>query len=151
MGFGQVYDYPPGKKSWGSFGLPREGRVTEESSAGEVARRDVPTCALDDDLREVRERVRASGWDTCIVVNESAVLLGRLGRRTLRSDDDASVEEAMSEGPSTVRPSIGVAALLERMRGRGLRSYPVTTPDGRFVGLVLRDEAEAAASSVERV
>jgi CBS domain-containing protein len=142
MGFTEVYDYQAGKKSWGSYGLPREGRVTEEPSAGEVARRDVPTCALDDDLREVRERVRDSGWDTCMVVEESGVLLGRLGRRPLRSDGDASVEEAMSEGPSTVRPSIGVSALLERMRERGLASYPVTTPDGRFVGLALRDDIE---------
>jgi CBS domain-containing protein len=142
MGFTEVYDYQAGKKSWGSYGLPREGRVTKEPSAGEVARRDVPTCALEDDLREVRERVLASGWDTCMVVNESGVLLGRLGRRALRSDDDASVEEAMSEGPSTVRPSIGVSALLERIRERRLASYPVTTPDGRLVGLVLRADIE---------
>jgi hypothetical protein len=42
----------------------------------------------------------------------------------------------------TVRPSIGTDALLERMRARNLTSYLVTTPDGRLVGLVRRDELE---------
>jgi Mg/Co/Ni transporter MgtE len=58
------------------------------------------------------------------------------------SDSDESVEEAMSPGPSSVRPSIGTDALLERMRPRNLTSYLVTTPDGRLVGLVRRDELE---------
>jgi Mg/Co/Ni transporter MgtE len=90
----------------------------------------------------VRERVRASGWDTCIVVNDQCIVLGRLGRNAVGADSDESVEEAMSPGPSTVRPSIGTDALLERMRSRNLTSYLVTTPDGRLVGLVRRDELE---------
>ena len=113
-----------------------------EHTAGDAARRDVPTCALDEPLVAVRERVRASGWDTCIVVTEQRVVLGRLGRKALASNSDESVEEAMSPGPSTVRPSIGPDALLERMRSRNLTSYLVTTPDGRLVGLVRRDELE---------
>ena len=137
-----MYDYEHGKRDWGSFGLPREGTVTQEPTAGDVARRDVPTCALEDDLGAVRERVRAAGWDTCIVVNETSVVLGRLGRSALRGDDEASVEDAVTEGPSTVRPSIGVSALLDRMRPKGLTSFLITTSDGRLVGLVLRDELE---------
>jgi Mg/Co/Ni transporter MgtE len=138
MGFEQVYDYEHGKRDWGSFGLPREGSIAEEPSAGELARHDVPTCRLDDDLAQVRARIRASEWNTCIVVNDTGVVLGRLGRRALASDDEATVEEAMTEGPSTVRPSIGASALLERMRRRDLTSFLVTTSDGRLVGLVLR-------------
>jgi len=142
MGFTEVYDYEAGKKDWGSYGLPREGTITDEPTSGDLARRDVPTCALDDDLRAVRERVRAAGWDTCIVVNETRVVLGRLGRRALHADDDASVEDAMTEGPRTVRPSIGASALLERMRPDDLTSFLITTPDGRLVGLVLRADLE---------
>ena len=48
----------------------------------------------------------------------------------------------MTDGPSTVRPSMGLRALVERMRENDLTSYPITTSDGRLVGLVLRDEAE---------
>jgi Mg/Co/Ni transporter MgtE len=142
MRFAKVYDYAAGKKSWGSFGLPREGTSVPERTAGDVAHREVPTCALDQPLAAVRERVRAAGWDTCIVVTEQRVVLGRLGRKAIAADSDESVEEAMSPGPSTVRPSIGTDALLERMRARKLTSYLVTTPDGRLVGLVRRDELE---------
>ncbi len=140
MGFPEVYDYVAGKKSWGSYGLPREGTKVPERTAGDVARRDVPTCTLDERLTEVRERVRAAGWDTCIVINEQRVVLGRLGRKALAADTDESVEEAMTPGPSTVRPSIGTDALLERIRARNLTSILVTTPDGRLAGLALRDD-----------
>jgi Mg/Co/Ni transporter MgtE len=103
----------------------------------------VPTCTLDEGLPKVRERVRAAGWDTCIVVNEERVVLGRLGRRAVVGDSDESVEEAMSPGPSTVRPSIGTDALLERIRARNLSSYLVTTADGRLVGFVRREDLES--------
>jgi Mg/Co/Ni transporter MgtE len=69
-------------------------------------------------------------------------VLGRLGRKALAADTDESVAVAMSPGPSTVRPSIGTDALLERIRSRNLTSYLVTTPDGRLVGLVFRNELE---------
>jgi CBS domain-containing protein len=142
MGYATVYDYVAGKKSWGSFGLPREGTSVPERTAGDAAHREVPTCALDEPFAGVRELVRASGWDTCIVVNDEHIVLGRLGRNAVASDSDGSVEEAMSPGPSTVRPSIGTDALLERMRSRNLTSYLVTTPNGRLVGLVRCDELE---------
>jgi CBS domain-containing protein len=145
MGFPRVYDYVAGKKAWGSYGLPREGANVPARTAGDVARRDVPTCALDERLADVRERVRAAGWDTCIVVNEQRVVLGRLGRKAIASDSELSVEEAMTPGPSTVRPSIGADALLERIRARDLTSYLVTTPDGRLVGLVRRSDIEGSA------
>jgi CBS domain-containing protein len=142
MGFTAVYDYEAGKRDWGSSGLPREGRAAAEQSGGDVARKDVPTCSLGNDLAAVRTRVRDAGWDTCIVVNDERIVLGRLGRRAIHADDDASIEDAMTEGPSTARPSIGVSALLERIRKDDLTSLLVTTSDGRLVGLVLRDELE---------
>jgi Mg/Co/Ni transporter MgtE len=142
LGFAKVYDYPAGKKSWGSYELPHEGTNLPERAAGDVAHRDVPTCTLDESLAGVRARARAGGWDTCIVINEQRVVLGRLGRRAIGSESDETVEEAMSPGPSTVRPSIGTDALLERMHTRKLTSYVVTTPDGRLVGLIRRDELE---------
>ncbi len=142
MGFRRVNDYVAGKKDWGSYGLLHEGTNVPDRSAGDVAHRDVPICGLADRLADVQERVRAAGWDTCIVVNEQRVVLGRLGRKALGSDADASVEEAMTPGPSTVRPSIGGEDLLERMRERNLTSYLVTTPVGRLVGLVRRSEFE---------
>jgi Mg/Co/Ni transporter MgtE len=145
MGFERVFDYAAGKKDWGSYGLPHEGTKVPDRVAGDVARRDVPTCLLIDPLNEVRERVRAAGWDTCVVVNEHRVVLGRLGRKAIAADSEETVEEAMTPGPSTVRPSIGADALLERIRARNLTSYVVTTPDGRLVGLVRLDDLHGAA------
>ena len=143
LGFPLAFDYEGGKKDWGTYGLPHEGTSVPAQLAGELARRDVPTCLLSDVLSDVRERVRAAGWDTCIVVNPQRIVLGRLGRKAMAADTEESVEEAMTPGPSTVRPSIGVEALRERMRERKLRSYVVTTPDGRLVGLVRLDDLTA--------
>jgi CBS domain-containing protein len=50
----------------------------------------------------------------------------------------------MSLGPSTVRPSARLAAMVDRMRRQSLTNLPVTTSDGRLVGLLtLRDADEA--------
>jgi CBS domain-containing protein len=55
-----------------------------------------------------------------------------------------SAEEAMTLGPSTVRPSARLKAMVERMRRQNLTNLPVTTSDGRLVGvLTLRDAEEA--------
>jgi CBS domain-containing protein len=53
----------------------------------------------------------------------------------------------MAEGPSTARPGIGASALLERMKERNLTSFPVTTSDGRLVGLALREDLERVSPS----
>jgi Mg/Co/Ni transporter MgtE len=102
----------------------------------------VPTCGLADRLRDVRARIGA--WETCFVVDEDNVVLGRLGRSALRREDDVSAEEAMSDGPSTIRPSARLEKVVERMRKQGLMGLPVTTSDGRLVGLLLRVDAEKA-------
>jgi CBS domain-containing protein len=143
LGFEQVYDYVAGKKDWGSYGLPRGGTQAEEPSAGDLARRDVPTATLGERLQEVRRRVLGAGWDTCIVVGEDRVVLGRLGRKALRSEEDVSVEEAMTPGPSTKRPSIGASAAAELMRRKGLRTLLITTPDGRLVGVLYGVDLES--------
>ena len=54
MGFTQVYDYVAGKLDWLAAGGPIEGTGAGRPRAGEVARGDVPTCALDEHLGEVQ-------------------------------------------------------------------------------------------------
>ena len=78
LGYGQVFDYAAGKSDWIAAGLPTEGTATGRPTAATVARRDVPTCRLEDSLPDVRERVRAAGWDTCVVVNEARIVMGLL-------------------------------------------------------------------------
>src|SRR2546422_4571823 len=144
LGFTKVYDYVAGKADWGSAGLPLEGEDPSEHRAGAYARTDVPTCRLDERLRDVQQRARKVGWDTCFVVNENRVVLGQLGRTALRSRTDSSVEEAMTPGPRTIRPSARLDAMVKRMRDQNLTSLPVTTSDGRLVGVLLREDAERA-------
>jgi Mg/Co/Ni transporter MgtE len=145
LGFEQVYDYVGGKADWGAAGLPLEGLAGSGTRVGAHARRDVPVCRLDERLQEIRRRV--GGWNVCFVVDADGVVLGRVGRSALRRDDDVSVEQAMSEGPSTIRPSARLEPVVERMRARDLTSLPVTLSDGRLLGLLLRDDAEAALKS----
>lgn len=149
LGYEVVYDYVGGKADWGSAGLPLEGAGGSETRAAAHVRTDVPTCRLDDRLQDVRAGVRDSGWDTCFVVDDTAIVLGRLGRAALARADDVSVEEAMSEGPSTVRPSARLQELVDRMQRQQLSNLPVTSSDGRLVGVLRRDDAEAALESLE--
>ena len=95
-------------------------------------------------------RVRAAGWETCFVVTDEEVVLGRLGRAALARDDDVSVEEAMSAGPSTVRPSFELERAVERMQRQNLSTLPVTTSEGRLLGLLERDAAEQALRELNR-
>jgi Mg/Co/Ni transporter MgtE len=144
LGFTRVYDYVAGKADWGSFGLPLEGRRPSSTRLGARVRTDVPACAPDDRLREVRERVLAGGWDTCFVTNREGVVVGRLGRAALARDDDVTVDVAMTLAPSTVRPSFELDKAVERMRRQNLTTLPVTRSDGVLVGLLRRDDAESA-------
>jgi Mg/Co/Ni transporter MgtE len=144
LGFTAVYDYVAGKADWGAAGLPLEG--TAGPWVGSLARSDVPICRLDELLRAVRERVRTSGFGTCVVVNEHEVVLGRLGRQALGADDDATAEERMTAGPGTVRPSLTVAAAARRMRERDLTGLLVTRSDGTLVGFLRREDAGSESS-----
>jgi Mg/Co/Ni transporter MgtE len=149
LGFKRVYHYAAGKADWGSFGLPIEGRRHSGTRVGAHLQSDVPTCGLEESLRDVGDRLRASGEDTCVVVNEQRIVLGQLGRAALARDDTGPVERVMTAGPSTVRPSIDLANVLERMRVQNLTSLPVTRSDGVLLGLIRRDDAMRALESNE--
>ena len=112
-------------------------------------RDDVPTCRPADSLPKLCERLEAIGWDTCFVVDEQNVVLGRLGRSAIRSRADVVAEQAMTLGPSTIRPSARLREVVERMQGQQLTSLPVTTADGRLLGLLLRDDAERALAAIK--
>lgn len=148
IGFEQVCDYVAGKADWGSFGLRLEGAEGSETRVGVRVRTDIPTCRLNDRLSDVCARLDESCWDTCFVLNDDRVVLGRIGRRKIRGRDDVTAEEAMTPGPSTIRPSARVRETVERMQRQNLTNLPVTTPDGRLVGLVTRSDAEQALAAV---
>jgi predicted transcriptional regulator len=145
MGFTQVYDYVAGKLDWMAAGGPIEGTGAAQPRAGSVARADVPTCGLDERLGEVRERVKAAGWDACVVVNTERVVLGLLRAGELDGDPGSRIEQAMRPGPSTFRPHVPIAELAHYLVDHDVENAPITTSDGRLVGLLLRADALHAA------
>jgi CBS domain-containing protein len=105
-----------------------------------VVRRDVPTCSLGERLGDVRDRVIAAGWDACVVVSQDRVVLGLLRAGELQADPDLLVERAMRPGPSTYRPFVSVEEMRRTMTERNLENSPVTTSDGKLVGLVRKQD-----------
>ena len=134
-----------GELDWLAAGLPSEGRNASRPRAGKVARRDAPTCRLDESIGEVRERVRAAGWNACVVVNDERVVLGLLRAEELRRGQDESIERVMRPGPSTFRPHVPIEELAHHMIHHDLPASPVTTSDGRLVGLLRREDAARVA------
>jgi CBS domain-containing protein len=141
LGFREVYDYATGKQNWLASGLPVEGEKADAPRAGKVARADAPTCLPGERVSDVKERIEASGWDTCVVVNEQRVVFGMLRPRQLEGDPDRTAEEAMAPGPSTFRPHVDAADLGEYMVRHDLPTAPITTGDGVLVGVLLREDA----------
>jgi rhodanese-related sulfurtransferase/CBS domain-containing protein len=140
LGFSRVYRYTAGKEDWIAFDLPTEGKNADTPTAGDVARRDVPTCTLTDRLGEVRERIGASGWTSCIVVNDRNVVLGRVRSKDLDGDPDQSIAAVMEAGPVTERPSEPLEALVQRMQEKRVSSVIVSRPDGQLIGVLRRED-----------
>jgi Mg/Co/Ni transporter MgtE len=150
FGFTEVYDYAAGKLDWLAAGLPTEGTNADRPRAGDACRRDVPTCRLDERLGDVRERVHAAGWDACVVVNEESVVLGLLRANELEGDPDQTIEQAMRPGPSTFRPFVSIEEMAVFMGEHDLPNSPITTSDGRLVGLLVREDAQHAAHELHQ-
>jgi Mg/Co/Ni transporter MgtE len=114
-----------------------------------VARADAPTCALEERLGDVRERVHAAGWDACVVVNERRVVLGLLRSAELAADRELSIERAMRPGPSTFRPFVAIEEMARFMAEHDLQNSPITTSDGKLVGLLRREDAARVARALQ--
>lgn len=139
LGFPRVYDYAAGKADWGSYGLPLEGQADSSTRVASIARREPPTCRVDESVAEVIDRL-PEGWDMCVVTTENGVVVGVLGRGALRGATTATVESAMTPGPSTIRPSARIDAIRKRMREQTLTSIVVTRSDGTLFGVVRRED-----------
>jgi Mg/Co/Ni transporter MgtE len=130
-----------GKLDWLTAGLPVEGNTVERPRADDVARRDVPTCRLDETIGEVRKRVRAAGWNACVVVNDERVVLGLLREAELEKGRDELIEQVMRPGPSTFRPNVPIEEMAQYMVDHNLSTSPITSSDGRLIGLLRREDA----------
>ncbi len=145
LGFRRVYEYKPGKVDWLGAGLPAEGADTIAPVIGGVTR-PVATFRLDDKAATIAERLRAAGEDRAAVVDEDGLLLGRVRLEDI-DDPQATAADVMRGGPATYRPNVPLEELLTRMREKGFAKAFVTDPDGKLLGLITREDIEAASGT----
>jgi CBS domain-containing protein len=105
--------------------------------------RPVPTVGLDATLADAAAALGDAPF--VLVVNDAEVVLGKVLARSLEVAGDEPVETAMIEGPTTVRAGESLPDLAERMQQAGTSSVVVTSNQGELVGVLLTDEATAAA------
>lgn len=142
LGFERVYDYVGGIADWRAAGLPVEGSGKHGLRVADATSKGVPTCDVGERIGEVRDRARAAGWETCVVVSGDGVVVGRLRSPAWDSELDAMVGEVMEPGPSTVRPDAALEPLVGRMRKKSTPQVLVTDPQGVFVGVLFFEDAD---------
>jgi Mg/Co/Ni transporter MgtE len=76
-----------------------------------------------------------------VVVDAQRTVLGILRDEALRGDPDATAEAAMEAGPTTFRPGEMLAEVAMHLARAGVRRILLTTPEGRLIGMLDRDEA----------
>ena len=110
-------------------------------------RRDVPTCSIDDQIGKVHEEAHALGWDLCAVVTDKRIVLGLLYGKVWEANPDTPVEELMSNGPPTTRPSTFLDDMVGRLQKRDLPGILVSSSDGALMGYLWRSDGEAAMTT----
>src|ERR1700674_628174 len=146
LGFDQVYEYKAGKLDWLAAGLTTEGANSKCPRAGGASRKDAVVCGLKDRLGDVRDRARQSGLEVAVVVDAERIVLGLLRSKELGMDPNTAVEQAMRPGPSTFRPYVSMKEMADHMIEHSLESSPITTSDGKLVGVLLKSDATRMAA-----
>jgi Mg/Co/Ni transporter MgtE len=111
---------------------------------------DAPTCHLNDRVGDVYERVRASGWDMCVVIDGRRVPFGALSLETMASDPNAAAEQLMEPGPTTIRPNWTFEETSEYLKEQNRDRVLVTTSDGILIGVYLQADAERRMDNFRR-
>lgn len=145
-GFQQVHEYRAGKLDWMAAGLPTEGDNSTRPRAGDSSRKDVPRCRLDERVGEVRARAEHTGWNVAVAVDAEGVVLGLLREKELAKDADLTVASAMRPAPSTFRPYVPIKEMADHMVQHKLETSPITTSDGKLVGVLYREDAVKLAA-----
>ncbi len=137
-----MYRYQAGRADWFAAGLPRQGEAAGTPRVADLARRDVPTCRIDERVGRVRERVREGRWDVCVVVDERRVVLGLVRAEALGGDAAAPVEAVLQPNPITFRPNLGAGQAPGYLKEQRVPRVLVTTNDGVLVGLLRIEDVE---------
>jgi Mg/Co/Ni transporter MgtE len=82
-----------------------------------------------------------------VVVADDGVVLGLVPTEALGQDPSAPVEDLMSSGPSTFRPSVPCRELASYLAEKDEAHALVTTLDGALVGLASGEDLDACAGT----
>ena len=130
--------YAAGKVAWLAEGLPSEGRRRPEQRVASIARTDgVPILRGDATLADASS-VLGEDDDVAVVLNDEDVVLGVLRRETLGLAPSTPVADVLQPGPSTFRPSMTIAELVDYFRSSDETRAIVSTAGGRWIGLIRR-------------
>ena len=142
-GFTDVRVYARGKVAWLAEGLPSEGHRRPEQRISSIARTDdVPTLPADATVADAADRFADSDSDSevAVVLGPDDVVLGILRRETLGLPATTPVADVLQPGPSTFRPSMTIAELVEYFRSSDEARAIVSTAGGRWLGLIRRED-----------
>src|SRR5487761_291508 len=146
LGFDGVHEYKAGKLDWLAAGLPTEGENSRCPRAGEASRKDAAVGGLKDRLGDVRADAARSGLEVAEVVDGGQVVLGLLRSKQLEMNPALTVEQVMRPGPSTFRPYVSMKEMAGFMVEHSLENVPITTSDGKLVGVLLKSDATRMAA-----
>ena len=139
-GFTDVRVYAAGKVAWLAEGLPSEGLRRPEQRVAAIARTEgVPTLPGDATLADAA-RVLGTRHDVAVVLDPDDVVLGIVRRETLGLAPSTPVADVLQPGPSTFRPSMTIAELVDYFRSSNETRAIVSTAGGRWLGLIRRED-----------
>lgn len=143
LGFVDVYDYTASKVAWLAAGLEVQGTVRPSARAGAIARRNVPTCRIDDRVGDLGEEMHDERL--VVVLHETSageVVVGVVRDDVLALPPDTKVASVIQPAPPSVRPSITASELAKSMDQAGDPWVLVTNLDGTFIGLLWRKDLD---------
>jgi predicted transcriptional regulator len=74
-------------------------------------------------------------------------VLGMLWPKQLELDPNLTAEKAMRPGPSTYRPYVPIKEMADHLVEKDHDSVPITTSDGKLVGVLYKSDAVRLAAS----
>jgi CBS domain-containing protein len=143
LGLPEVYDYVGGKMDWLSADLPYEGAATLVSR---VLRRDLVVAGPEDRADDLGARMLADPAGFAVVVIDGVVQGVVRSRELDGAAPDATAEQIMRFGITTVRPGQELEPLLDSMEETGTKEVIVTDGDGGLVGAVVSAVAGSPSS-----
>jgi len=81
-----------------------------------------------------------------VVLDAERIVLGLLRSKELEMDPDLTAEQAMRPSPSTFRPYVSMKEMADHMVDHSMESAPITTSDGKLVGVLFKSDATRMAA-----